>query len=130
VTLPERPRPERATPAAEEKPVFEVEGVNITPNAEPVQFAEVSATIVNNGSNIPTANVTLNVQRDGEVVESYPLARNQALPRGETAISERYIPADGWEQGTYTFQLIISSVGGSTETILSTIDIHKTIDVP
>lgn len=57
--------------------IFVVDSVAITPNAELVQYAEVSATIVNRGQTIPTPTVTLSVQRDGEAVESYPLSQSR-----------------------------------------------------
>lgn len=119
-----------AEPEAEETEVFTVDDVSIAPNGDPVQYADVAATITNNGQAIPTANVTLNVQRDGEDVESYPLAENQALPTGSTDFSQRYIPVDGWQPGTWTFQLVISAVSGDTETILATIDVDDEIVVP
>lgn len=114
----------------EEAATFAVESVSITPNADPIQFANVTATITNNGQAIPTANVTLNVQRNGEAVESYPLAQNQALPQGSIEFTQRYIPLDGWQPGTYTFQFVIASVSGGTETILATIDVEDEIVVP
>src|SRR5690606_3341923 len=67
---------------AAEAPTFVVDPVSVTANADPVQYAQVTATVTNNGQAIATANVTLNVERDGKVVESYPLAQNQALPDG------------------------------------------------
>ncbi len=115
---------------AEEAPTFVVDDASVTPNAEPVQYADVAATITNNGQAIPTANVMLNVQRDGQEVESYPLAQNQALPQGSTEFSQRYIPVDGWEEGAYTFQLVIASVSDGTETVLATIDVADEIVVP
>lgn len=129
-TLPERESRSAATPVADEGPVFDVTSVSITPNGDPVQYAEVAATIINNGSGISSANVTLIVQRDGEDVESYPLAQGQSLPAGETVFSQRYIPVDGWQAGTYSFQLMITSVSGGTETVLSTIDVEEEIVVP
>jgi len=123
-------KPADATPAAQAAPVFSVTNVRATPYGDPVQYADITATIVNNGSNIATANVILNVQRNGEEIERYPLSRNQALPVGETAFSQRYVPADGWKTGEYTFQLVISSVSGGTEVILSTTDVEDTIAVP
>jgi hypothetical protein len=90
----------------------------------------VAATITNNGVTIPTANVTLNVQRDGEAVESYPLAQNQALLNGTTEFSQRYIPVNGWQPGTWTFELIISAVNGGTETVLASVEITDQITVP
>ncbi|MEJ7901079.1 MAG: hypothetical protein WKF63_04485 [Thermomicrobiales bacterium] len=123
VTLAEPEEPE--APA-----VFIVEQAAVRPNGDPVQYADVAATITNNGADIPTANVTLIVQRDGAELERYPLATNQALPRASTGFSQRYIPVDGWRQGAYTFQLVISAVSGGTETILATISLPAPIVVP
>lgn len=117
-------------PEVVEEPVFVVDQASVTANADPVQFAEVSATITNNGQTIPTASVTLNVQRDGDEVESYPLAENLALQQGSSTYDQRYIPLDGWQPGTYTFQLVVASVSGETETILATIDVPDEITVP
>jgi hypothetical protein len=111
-------------------PTFVVDLVSIAANADPVQFANVSATITNNGPAIPTATVMLTVQRNGEQVESYPLAQNQALPQGSTEFTQRYVPIDGWQEGTYTFQLVIVAVSDGTETVLSTIDVAGEIVVP
>jgi len=119
-----------AEPEIEEAPGLEIGAVSISPNGDPVQYAAVAATITNHGQDIPTANVALNVQLDGEEVESYLLAQNQALPRGETVINQRYIPLDGWKPGVYSFQLVISSVNGTTETMLTTFDVEETITVP
>lgn len=116
--------------AVEAPPVFVVDQAAVTPNGDPVQYADVAATITNNGADIPTANVTLIVRRDGEDVESYSLARNQALPQASSDVRQRYIPVDGWLKGSYTFQLVISAVSGDTETILATIDIEGEIVIP
>jgi len=115
---------------AEAPPAFAVDTAAVTPNGDPVRYAEVAATITNNGADIPTANVTLVVQRDGAEVERYPLARNQALPRGSTDFGQRYIPVDGWRDGAYTFELVITAVSGGTETILATIVLPDPILVP
>jgi hypothetical protein len=106
-----------------------VDQVSVTPSGDPIQYAEVSATITNNGVAIPTANVTLNVQRDGADVESYPLAQNQALPNGATEFRQRYIPVGGWQSGTWTFELVISAVNGNTETVLATVEIIDEITI-
>lgn len=117
-----------ATPEAE--PAFTVDEASVTPNGDPVQFADVSATMVNNGSDIPTANVTLIVMRDGEKVERYPLAEGKALPQGSTGVGQRYIPVDGWQPGTWTFALEVSAVSGDTETVIATVEIPDGIIIP
>lgn len=121
----------RFTIAEPEAPAaFAVDEASVTPHGDPVQFADVSATMVNNGSGIPTANVTLIVMRDGEEVERYPLAEGKALPQGSTGVSQRYLPIDGWESGTWTFALEVSAVSGETETVLATVDIPDEVEVP
>lgn len=117
-----------ATPAAE--PVFAVDEVSVTPSGEPVQYADVAATVTNNGPDIPTADVILVVTRDGNEVERYPLAKGKALPQGSTEISQRYIPAGGWQPGTWTFALEVSAVSDTTETVLATVEIPDKITVP
>lgn len=119
-----------AAPEKAEAPTFVVDAASIDAQGEPVQYADVAATITNDGPTIPTATITLNVQRDGKDVESYPLALNQALAGGTTEFTQRYIPAGGWAGGSYSFQLVVSSVSGGTETVLATYDVEQTIEVP
>src|SRR5690606_22135871 len=74
-----------------------VESVAIEPNADEIVFANVDLTLNNGGQQIPASNVTLDVMRDGELVESVPLATNQILLSGENRITDRYIPEEMWE---------------------------------
>ncbi len=111
-------------------PQFTLNPVNVTATGSPVQFADVAITINNAGANIPTAKVILRVSKDGKSVEDYPLAQNQALPNGQTDITQRYLPAKGWEKGSYTFEVVVSSVSNGTETVLTTIPVKNTIVVP
>lgn len=111
-------------------PAFVIDPITITANGSPIQFADVAVTITNAGSPIPTANVTLKVMRDGEPVEDYPLAQNQALLTGDTTVSQRYLPATGWQSGTYTFQVEVASVNDGVQTVLITADATDTIVVP
>jgi hypothetical protein len=106
--------------------------VSIEPNADPIAFANASVTIMNGGTEVPAANVTLTVLRDGEKVEDYPLANNLILPTGETVVTGRYIPADAWASGTFTFQVTVSSVNqrDGSDTVLLTIDVTDSIVVP
>ena len=106
--------------------------VSIEPNADPIAFANASVTILNGGAEIPAANVSLTVLRDGEKVEDYPLANNVILPTGETVVTGRYIPADAWTPGTYTFQVTVSSVNqrDGSDTVLLTIAAADSIVVP
>lgn len=117
-------------PEVEEPELFTVDQASVTPSGNPVVYADVSATITNNGTTIPTATITLHVFRDGEAVERYPLAQNQALPAGTTEFTQRYIPMDDWQPGTWTFELVIASVNDGTETVLATVPIADEIVVP
>ena len=111
---------------------FTLDPVSITPSGDPIQFANVAITVNNAGSNIPTAKVVLRVSKDGKAVEEYPLAQNQALPNGKTDVMQRYIPAKGWEKGTYTFEVVVSSVNAAdgTEAVISTVTLDSKITVP
>jgi hypothetical protein len=110
---------------------FLVDSVMVTASGDPIQFADVTATITNNGQGIPTSRVSLVAMRDGEEVETYDLAVNQAILQGESTINQRYIPASGWETGTWTFQLLVAAVDASgTETILAEVDVDEGIIVP
>lgn len=111
-------------------PVFTLDPVSITPSGDPIQFADVAISVNNAGENIPTAKVVLRVSKDGKAVEDYPLAQNQALPNGTTEVSQRYIPAKGWEKGTYSFEVVVSSVSNGTEVVLSTDVLDSTIAIP
>lgn len=109
-----------------------VGSATIEPNAENIAFANVDVNLNNGGQQVPASNVTLDVMRDGEAVESFPLATKQVLLSGENVISARYIPAEAWESGTYTFTLKVSAVdpNGGQETILLDEALDATIVVP
>lgn len=117
--------------AAEATPVTFGFGVSVKPDGDPVRFADVTVSISNGGSAIPTATVRLHVLRDGNEVEVYPLSTNQAIPAGESTISQRYIPADDWQTGTYTFAVEIVVVDGATgtETAIGTVPSNDTITI-
>lgn len=104
----------------------------IQPNAEEIVFASIDVTLNNGGQQIPASNVTLDVMRDGELVESAPLATNQILLSGENRITDRYIPEEMWESGTYTFSIKVSAVdpNGGRETVLLDEELDATIVVP
>ena len=105
---------------------------SVSPNSEEVVFANVDIALDNGGQQIPASNVMLEVMRDGELVEEYPLATNQVLLSGENHYTDRYIPAEMWESGTYTFNLVVSAVDptGGQETILLDEELDATIEVP
>jgi hypothetical protein len=109
-----------------------ITGATVEANADEIAFANVDVTLDNGGQEIPASNVTLEVLHDGEPVESFPLATNQVLLSGENTFTARYIPAETWESGTYTFNIIVSAVdpNGGQETILLDEELDATIVVP
>lgn len=112
-------------------PAFSVDPLSVKANGSPIQYADVSATVNNAGQPIPTAKVTLKVARDGKPVEDYVLVNGQALATGKTTITQRYIPAGGWQKGTWSFQLVIAAVDQQgTETVIATVDVPDKIVVP
>jgi hypothetical protein len=106
--------------------------VTVEPNADPIAFANVTAVIDNPGREIPAANVSLVVLRDGQEIENFPIASNLLVQTGEATVTARYIPEDAWTPGTYTFQVVVSSVSQreGTETVLLTVDVDGEIVIP
>jgi len=104
----------------------------VDPNADDIVFANVDVTLNNGGQQIPASNVSLEVMRDGEQVDSFPLATNQVLLSGENQFVTRYLPADMWQSGEYTFSIKVSAVdpSGGQETILLDEELVATIVVP
>ena len=96
------------------------------------QLANVSVTLNNAGATLPAIKLTLHVLLDGNVVEDYSLSPSLALPPGETTIEQRYIPATGWQSGTYSFSLTVEAVDLTTgqTTLLQSIDAASDVVVP
>jgi hypothetical protein len=101
----------------------------VRPDGEPVRYADVTVAISNGGDTIPTAAVKLHVLRDGAEIEVYPLSTNQAIPAGDSTITQRYIPADDWKTGTYTFavEIVVVDAQSGTETGIGTVESADTI---
>jgi len=104
----------------------------ISPNADPIAFADVAITIENRGDRIPAATIDLVVTLDGEELERYPVASGMELPGGVTELTDRYVPANAWGAGTYSFQIVVSAVDRESDavTVLTTVDVDDTIVVP
>lgn len=109
-----------------------VDAAAITPNADPIAYANVDVTLNNGGQQLPATDVTMTVMRDGKEVEQFPLATNQVLPNGTSELTARYIPEKAWDSGTYTFTITVTAVdpNGGTETVLTTYEVEDTIVVP
>jgi hypothetical protein len=116
-----------AVVASDETPVqFTMTGtVALAPDASKPAFADVSAEITNVGDPVDAAEVVLEVTRDGEVVETYPLVPSLSLPGGTaTNVSQRYVPLSGWEPGLWSFVLRVNVVDPATgaATTVATVD--------
>jgi hypothetical protein len=125
-------------PAAGEEPdPVEITGASVTavPDAasgEPPQYADVAVEIANRDVDIRSSRLTLIVSRDGEVVEEVEVSGSLALVEETTTVERPYIPADGWQEGTYTFSLLLESVDPDTgvEIELATLELPDPIEVP
>ena len=106
-------------------------GVELSPDATNPAFANVDVTVTNQGDPIGKAELLLEVRKDGELVETFPLAASLALPQGETTVSQRYIPPTGWESGEWTFSLQLNVIDESTDasTTVATLDTIPAIEV-
>lgn len=114
---------------AETNPIL-FQNILIAPNADPIQFASVAVEIANIGSVQQSTRLTLIVTRDGEPVEDFVVAENLALGQGVTTVTQRYIPLNGWESGTYSFSLKLESTQGETSAVLLTQNDVATLQVP
>jgi hypothetical protein len=105
--------------------------VALGPDANNPAFATVDVAIQNQGEPVTNAEVLLDVMKDGELVETFPLAPSLALPQGATEVSQRYIPPTGWEDGSWTFVLRLNVVDASTNaaTTVATLDSIPAIEV-
>ncbi|MCC6790420.1 MAG: hypothetical protein IT336_01980 [Thermomicrobiales bacterium] len=74
-----------------------------------VQFAAVSAGLMNPGGRIADARLILRVERDGELIEEYPLLSGAAIETGQSSVQQRYLPLAGWAPGVYQFSLRLES---------------------
>ena len=101
------------------------------PAADDVQFVQVEATIQNSGDPVANAQLSLVASKDGAEVERFPISQSLSLPTGDTPISTRYLPADGWTTGTWTFELLLESVDPSGAAIvLGRLPVDGTVTIP
>jgi hypothetical protein len=97
------------------------------PDAQDIQFLDVSATISNAGEPLTNVRVVLRASRNAEIVEDFALASSLAVPSGETLIQQRYIPVTGWTAGTWQFTLAVEAVDPSSGVaqVLATADLAE-----
>lgn len=117
----------------EEAPVQIVQSaIEPMPEADDPVYANVDLTITNTGEVLNNANVVLHVHHDGELVEEFMLGSNMIIATGETAISQRYIPAEGFSSGEWTFTLSIETVTTQTNATTLVLDqpLTDSIEIP
>lgn len=102
------------------------------PDADDPVYANVDLTIANSGGVMNNANFVLHVYRDGKLVEDFSLGSNMNIASGETTVSQRYIPAEGFRSGEWSFVLSIETVEPQTEatTLVVELPLPDTIFVP
>jgi hypothetical protein len=93
-----------------------------TPDGKTVQFANVGVSVQNSGDTVQNSQIVLRVERDGELVEEYPLTSDAALETGPTSVQQRYLPLTGWMPGSYSFTVSVEMVDPSSGnvTVLAT----------
>jgi len=104
----------------------------ITGGGDELQALNVTVSLENPEQAIPSGRLTMHVSRDGELVEDYPLNSSLVVQSGTTEIQQRYVPLGAWEPGTYTFALTLEAVDPNSGqvTVLATLDVEETIEVP
>ncbi|MCC6705209.1 MAG: hypothetical protein IT334_10055 [Thermomicrobiales bacterium] len=83
------------------------------PDADAPVYLEINATITNNGP-AATGELELDVLHDGKLVETFSLGSSLSLPQGTTAVTNRYIPPNGFATGEWTFVLRLNIMDPST----------------
>lgn len=101
-------------------------------SGSPPQYADVAVEIVNRANPIASARLTMVVERDGDVVEEVILSQSLALLEPTTVVERPYIPASGWQEGSYTFSLVLESVdpNSGVEAVLATLALPDGIVAP
>jgi hypothetical protein len=105
--------------------------VTLSPDASAPAFADVSATITNDGETVTGAQVLLDVIRDGEAVETFTLDPGLTLENGVTEVSQRYVPPTGWEAGTWEFvvRLAVTDPATGATTTVVTVDTIPPVEI-
>jgi hypothetical protein len=105
--------------------------VTLVPDATDPAYADVALTITNPADAMAGTEVLLDVSRDGEFVETFPLSQSFVIPQGETSLSQRYVPPTGWEPGTWSFVVRLNIVDTSTgtSTNVATLDTMPPVQV-
>ena len=102
------------------------------PSADSPQFLDVAATVNNAGDTVTGAQLNITAYKDGKLVETYVLVSPLALPGGDTSVTSRYVPADGFSKGAWSFKLSIQvrDPKSGVATVLNTVSLGNPVDIP
>jgi len=82
---------------------------SVTPQYNPstnnLTSAVVAYLVRNSGQPLSQVELVLKVSLDNAPLEDVPLRSPTQLPAGDTGGSLEYVPAPGWQSGTYTFRI-------------------------
>lgn len=96
-----------------------------------LQTVEITSLLDNSLEPIVDAQTSLEIQRDGVVVETVPLESYNPLAVQTYEVKTRYAPANGWDDGEYSFTLLLS---GNNNFLLRAADVPTTrvgaVDAP
>jgi hypothetical protein len=122
--------------ATPDQALVEITAASVVPvpeatSGDPPQYATVTIEVTNRSAPVPSSRLTLVALRDGEIVEEFVLAQSLNLVEPVTTVEQRYIPVNGWEGGTWSFQVELEAVDPNTgvEAVLAMAEIPETIVV-
>ncbi len=105
--------PDVATPVPPPVEISEITAEEVRSDGV-LQLVAIAVTVDNQGPPIDSARLTLRVERDGDLVEDVVLGDDVSFPGGTSSFSQRYLPLDGWQTGSYLFTAILDLVDPST----------------
>jgi hypothetical protein len=76
-----------------------------------ITSATVSYLVRNSGQPLSQVELLLKVSLDDAPLEDVPLQSTAQLPAGDTGGSLEFVPAPGWQSGTYTFRVVVNVAG-------------------
>lgn len=100
------------------------------PSADNVQFVSISTTVSNSGDPIANGQLSLIAKNDGKEVERFPISQSLSVPKGDTPVTTRYIPAEGFSKGTWTFDLLLETTDGGAALVLAQQPIDGQVVIP
>ncbi|MGN6484105.1 MAG: hypothetical protein ACTHMX_06855 [Thermomicrobiales bacterium] len=100
------------------------------PSKDNVQFVTVNTVVSNSGDPIANGQLSLIAKKDGKEVERFPISQSLSVPTGDTPVSTRYIPAEGFTTGTWTFELLLETTDGGAALVLAQQPIDGQVVIP